>query len=292
MDRAFDDHANWLPLLVVICVAQVGITALLIPFVGLKRNGGAVMGGADGDGSGKAVAKNGSLTCVLLAYNVIAVAYAVYCAATGTMAWFDGTVALIGGKLEDRIYGYSEPYAKIARVTLAYELYNTIAVVVMPEYRTAAYIGHHFACLVLAAMSMHPFCHYYATFFFGLTALSSVPLALAELAQACGMVGVQEACRVAFAVLFLIFRTAYWPIESYKYWSDALATLNGRNAHGVHSYPAHLFLLLANIGLTGLQFYWTTLIFKAIADKSGGGAPPAVESKKDEVKKTKSKKAD
>jgi hypothetical protein len=51
-------------------------------------------------------------------------------------------------------------------------------------------------------------------------------------------------------------------------------------------------LLLANIGLTGLQFYWTTLIFKAIADKSGGGAPPAVESKMAEGKKTKSKKAD
>mmetsp|Transcript_61484 Transcript_61484/g.121630 ORF Transcript_61484/g.121630 Transcript_61484/m.121630 type:complete len:124 (-) Transcript_61484:386-757(-) len=114
-------------------------------------------------------------------------------------------------------------------------------------------------------MSTHPFCHYYATFFFGLTAISSVPLALIELAQAAHLPGLQEACRALFCITFITFRTVYWPIESYKYWADALAALGG--AIEVHNYAAHYFLLFSNVGLTGLQFFWTTLIFKGIAEK-------------------------
>ena len=51
---------------------------------------------------------------------------------------------------------------------------------------------------------------------------------------------------------------------SYEYWVDALAALNG--AVPVHNYPAHYLLLASNVGLTGLQFYWTSLIVRAIAE--------------------------
>lgn len=165
---------DWYPLL----GAIVGLHAvLLLPFylmVGTRRNTGAVMGGSDGDGKGKAEAKNGSMLCNLLAYNLLAIFYATFCAYTGTKAWFDGTADSIGGSLQERFYGYNEPNAKIARLTVAYELYNTLAVVLLKEYRTAAFVGHHATCLVLGMMSLHPFCHYYGLFFFGLTAISSV----------------------------------------------------------------------------------------------------------------------
>ena len=59
------------------------------------------------------------------------------------------------------------------------------------------------------------------------------------------------------------------PIESYRYWVDALAALNGEVP--VHSHAAHIFLLASNIFLTSLQFYWTSLIFRGIAEKLGGG---------------------
>jgi len=251
---------------------------LVVPFylmVGTRRNTGAVMGGADGDGKGKAEAKNGSMVCNLLAYNLLAVLYASFCAYTGTKAWFDGSAASIGGSLQERFYGFSEPNAKITRLTVAYELYNTLAVILLAEYRTPAFVGHHATCLILGLMSLHPFCHYYGLFFFGLTAISSVPLATAELLQICGLEQAQELCRVLFCVLFLVFRTCYWPLESYKYWVDALACLNGDAP--VHSYPAHIFLLVSNIGLTTLQFYWTTLIFAGIAEKLN---PPKKETKK------------
>ena len=74
-----------------------------------------------------------------------------------------------------------------------------------------------------------------------------------------------EALRVIFCVFFLIFRTFYWPIGSFRYWRDALAALGG--AAPVHSTPCHVFILAANVGLTGLQFYWTKLILEGLAAK-------------------------
>ena len=35
----------------------------------------------------------------------------------------------------------------------------------------------------------------------------------------------------------------------------------------VHSTPCHVFILAANVGLTGLQFYWTKLILEGLAAK-------------------------
>ena len=60
--------------------------------------------------------------------------------------------------------------------------------------------------------------------------MPQVPLATAEMLQCCGLEQAQELCRVIFCILFLIFRTCYWPLESYKYWVDALACLLRREA--------------------------------------------------------------
>ena len=169
------------------------------------------MGGADSDGSKTTAAvKQGSPLAAVLAYNIVAILYAGFASYTGTTAWFDGTAALVGTTLHDRFYAYSAPYASIARATIAYELYNTAAVLLIHEYRNFAFIFHHSTCLVLGIMSTHPFCHYYATFFFGLTAISSIPLSAIELFQA-PTARLGGGCRAIFYVVFIIFRTLYWP---------------------------------------------------------------------------------
>jgi hypothetical protein len=71
--------------------------------------------------------------------------------------------------------------------------------------------------------------------------------------------------KVLFAVLFVAIRTIYWPIVSCGFWSDCLFALRSPKAR-VHSMAAYLFLLLSNIGLTGLQFVWTREIYAAVAD--------------------------
>ena len=69
----------------------------LKPIWGDKRNSAAVMGGSDGArGDAKFSAKDlakRSLTIDVVAYNMIAVSYAVYCAVTGPMGWLDGSAA-------------------------------------------------------------------------------------------------------------------------------------------------------------------------------------------------------
>jgi len=262
------DRVPW-DILAAIVTAHATLFVLFCLIFGNRRNTGAVMGGSDSDNVKQSATDKGSLLATVLAYNVLAVCYSCYCSVVGTAAWVDGSAEAIGGSLYERLYAHSDAYAKMASVTIAYEIYNTAAVLCVHEYCNAPLIGHHSTCLVLGLMSMHPFCHYYGIFFFGLTALSSVPLALIELFQCAGMPGAQEACRVLFCVVFLVFRTFYWPLESYKYWRDALAALGG--AVPVHSHAAHLFLLLSNVGLTGLQFFWTSLIAKGIAEKL---APP------------------
>jgi hypothetical protein len=255
------DLFEWQLLLAIIALHSV-LSLGAYAWFGDRRNEVAVTGGSAGDKG----SQRPSLVATLVAYNLIAVMYAVYCASVGTASWFDGTAAAIGGSLEERLYGTSEPFARLASATIAYEVYNTVAVLFIGEYRNAQFIGHHATTLALGLMSKAPYMHYYGTFFFGLSAISSVPLATIELAKACGAEAVIEVSTALFCVAFLTFRTVYWPIEAYKFWCDELATLVGGSAP-VHSWPAHIFLLVANIGLTGLQFYWTTLIFKGVADK-------------------------
>ena len=48
----------------------------------------------------------------------------------------------------------------------------------------------------------------------------------------------------------------------------------------MHNAAAHYFLLFANVGLTLLQWYWTSLIFNGIAEKLRGGAAAADAKKK------------
>jgi len=230
-------------------VSHAALAGVACCFYGRERKGG----------------KNGrgSLIANLLAYNIIAVSYACYSALVGTRAWFDGSAADVGDSLHDRIYGYSESAATISALTIAYELYNTIAVLFLHEYRNAAFIGHHSTTFVLGLLVSYPFLHYYVLFFFGVTAISSAPLAMVELMHILKLSKVEVFCRGLFCIFFLAIRTVYWPIVSYYFWADELAALNG--AVPVHSYFSHIFLLVANIFLTALQFYWTKVIFCDIA---------------------------
>ena len=87
--------------------------------------------------------------------------------------------------------------------------------------------------------------------------------------QALNAPKITEACTVSFAVLFLIFRSVYWPIVSYQFWRDSL----GAYADGtMHSTSAMCTFLVANIGLTSLQFVWTRLILIGILEKVKLGA--------------------
>jgi hypothetical protein len=203
--------------------------------------------------------------------------YACFTTWFGMQAWYGGELDAIGGSARGRLYGHSETFEKLMVATAVYETYNTVLVCFMPEYRTVAFIGHHVTTCLLALFGSYPFLNYYGIFFFGVASISSVPLCLIDVAAALEAKAMHTALNAVFAVLFLVFRTAYWPYVSYGFWSDALSALRGE-IPGVqaHSPPAYLVFLAANIGLTGLQWLWTSRVLQGIVDAV---SPPAVASK-------------
>ena len=126
-----------------------------------------------------------------------------------------------------------------------------LVVLVVPEYRTTAFVGHHAATFVLALLSQAPYLHYYGLFFFGVASVSSVPLAVVEVAKCAGLTRLHDRARGVFAAAFLALRSLYWPLVSLGFWADSVAALRG--AVAVHSVADVVTFLVANIGLTGLR---------------------------------------
>ena len=97
----------------------------------------------------------------MLAYNIIALGFAMYCGINGMVAWFNGAAGSMNISAAHRLYSYLAPAEKLCIMTTAYETFNCAATIVLPEYRTPAFIGHHVTTLVLGVIGFHPFCHYY-----------------------------------------------------------------------------------------------------------------------------------
>lgn len=207
----------------------------------------------------------------LVAYNTTSILFAIYSSYVGLKAWFDGTAAKIGATAMDRMYAHSSAIEELCAVITGYESFNLLAVIVLPEYRSAAFIGHHAVTLALGVMSLHPWCHYYGIFFFGVASTSSIPLCLGEMLNAIDLPGAADLAKPAFVLLFFTIRTAYWPYVSLGFWRDSLWALASPMKR-VHSYAAYVLLLLANIFLTGLQVMWTIQICDAAADILRGDA--------------------
>ena len=212
----------------------------------------------------------GTLVVNAVAYNLVVTVAQTIAAILGTAAWLDGRAAALNVDGTSRLYSASASFAPLLRLTASYEVYNTIASLCLQEYRTAIFIGHHATTLLLAVLGdKPPLLHYYGFFFFGVVQLSSVPLALAEVAQALGADTLLAVCRGIFACAFLVVRTVIWPLVSLQFWRDTLETMrDGGRSLG----PLGIFLA-ANIFLTGLQFLWTGQIVRALRDvvKGGGG---------------------
>jgi hypothetical protein len=152
-----------------------------------------------------------------------------------------------------------------------------------------AFLGHHAATFTLAILSQAPYANFYGFFFFGAAMVSSIPLAIVEMTKFVEAPLVHQAARIAFAGAFLTLRTVVWPIlsarpalippsvaHSYdhswpqaRFWLDSFGLL--RSPAGPHSWFAVLFFLVSNLGLTSLQFLWTS---KIVAGLSKALAPP------------------
>ena len=111
------------------------------------------------------VPKKESSAAAIVAYNLTGVCYACLTTSLGLTAWFGGEADLIAGSAHDRVYGRSASFQAIMLLTAAYEAYNTVLTLFMPEYRTADFVGHHATTFLLALCGGFPFLNYYGLFF-------------------------------------------------------------------------------------------------------------------------------
>ena len=114
---------------------------------------------------------------------------------------------------------------------------------------------------------------FYAPIFMGVTELSSLPLAFLDLFKQfptlrAAFPVANENVRIVFAVLFLFCRGFYWPFVSISFWRSALDALAAGDPT-VSAGVVYVFLV-CNIMMTGLQWYWTSIILKALYFKLTG----------------------
>jgi hypothetical protein len=197
-------------------------------------------------------------------------------AAFGTTLWLSGVATGDEDCVTNHISGYCEGGARIAHGMMAFQTYEVLLALYVPKLRgpSGDMLVHHLATLSLATLGAgYGYLHFYAPFFFGLTELSSVPLAFMDLfkfypAIRDAMPVANENVRVAFVAVFIPMRLMYWPYVCSEFWKDSLNELNAEQARQ----PAGVILifLVANILLTGLQFFWGSLIVKGIVKKIKG----------------------
>lgn len=215
---------------------------------------------------------------LLAAYNLTALTPNLCLAAVGSYAWLVEDLSALSSTRHDRIYGYHPSAAMLYSVCIAYEAWNTAASLVIREYRTLAFIGHHATTLYLAILGTAPIVHYYTCFFLGLTSISSVFLSLSDVFR--HSVTLQKrlpttalALRISFAITFLVVRTCMWPLISAQFWLDAIGILQDGLAH---SRIALCVYLIANVFLTCLQMLWTSKIINGVVStvrgRGGDGA--------------------
>lgn len=205
-----------------------------------------------------------------------------FCAVYGSWLWFDKAAII-----EDRIYGLDPGALLLAEFSAAFQFYDLVSSLMIDSLRLSDRIGHHVIASILGFWSYHHgILLYYALFFFGVSEVSSVFLAFVDFFKEFAelrnprqyplLAQLNEVTRNIFACVFLTIRVCYWPYVSIKFWADALDALKHAKPHPIEI----TCIMLANIGLTLLQFYWAFLILKQIYKKFGG---VTIEEQKEEA---------
>eukprot|EP00469_Lotharella_globosa_P008397 CAMPEP_0167784582 /NCGR_PEP_ID=MMETSP0111_2-20121227/7720_1 /TAXON_ID=91324 /ORGANISM="Lotharella globosa, Strain CCCM811" /LENGTH=235 /DNA_ID=CAMNT_0007675675 /DNA_START=166 /DNA_END=873 /DNA_ORIENTATION=- len=192
-----------------------------------------------------------------------------YCAVIGCWLW-----ANRAHDLKDRVYGHLRPANLLCEFNCAFQIYDLIVSLLVPTLRHFDRIAHHTVAGILAYWSYkYHLLLYYSIFFFGVSEVSSIFLTFVEFFKEFPSLRdqdlnpflsqVNEHSRTMFAVLFIAIRVVYWPYVSMQFWFDSLGALTNGGAHPVEI----TCVLLANIGLTLLQFHWGTIILRQIHKK-------------------------
>lgn len=183
----------------------------------------------------------------------------------------DGSIWALTSTTETRLHSPHEGFNQLAEITFAYEVWNTMCALILSEYRTPAFVGHHLATGLLAKLAQQPYAAFYGLFFFGFASASSCLLCIVDIFRY-GPPAFNEAIptvnlffRVLFAFAFLFLRSFIWPILSLVFWYDVLG-IEIQGGDGKQKTYVAVIFLIANTGLSFLQVLWTDKIWSGLSE--------------------------
>lgn len=157
----------------------------------------------------------------------------------------------------------------------AYQSWNFIAGLYLPEFGDAASLAHHAVTVCISFFCVDgPVFQYYAVYFLGCSEVSTVPLTVVDIFAKFPRYQekfplLNTVCRLLFAALFVLSRVIYFPILDYHFWRHCYS-MHYNNE--IRQYTPVLFFLIANIFMTGLQFFWGAKMAGFVSNSING--PP------------------
>ena len=178
-----------------------------------------------------------------------------------------------------RMFKFSPTASRMCMFHVAWEIKNFMDSVYAKD--GIEHIVHHAVTALLAYFGLHPYLHIYVSFFFGLSEISSMALALIVLFvnDRHSQVYIQDIEKDYptlqlviggyFSLVFFIVRVIAWPYVSYLFWKDNYALFMEDK---IHSNIAFYIFLIANLFLTTLQIFWFKDIVKNLVNVLNGGS--------------------
>ena len=213
----------------------------------------------------------------LAAFEFVSAVPLAFCALYGVKVWCSGELdGLITP--HDRLYAYNTGGETILKCNLAFQLWDFIVSLFHAKLRAPEFLAHHAMAALLSYWGIAlPYCHYYAVFYFGLSELSSVPLALVDLCKffpelARLVPGLDIAAKTLFAVLFIAVRDVAWAFVTVSVWRDSVVSYTAGDAPFKHVLVA---VLVINVFFTALQLVWTKKLIEGIVRTIQGVDPHA-----------------
>jgi TLC domain len=167
--------------------------------------------------------------------------------------------------IHDRLFGYHPLAEEITKINLAYQIWDILISLTIPENYEWIMMSHHVvaAFLCYSALSNNML-GYYATFFLGISEVSSIFLVLLDCAKyfepttvGFPMVKlVSLAAGIMFFITFAAYRVVLWWPTSIQLFRDVFQTTSGTPSQMM----ALRTWLVFNIPMGCLQLYWLGII--------------------------------
>eukprot|EP00555_Chaetoceros_dichaeta_P003927 CAMPEP_0198252236 /NCGR_PEP_ID=MMETSP1447-20131203/2774_1 /TAXON_ID=420782 /ORGANISM="Chaetoceros dichaeta, Strain CCMP1751" /LENGTH=256 /DNA_ID=CAMNT_0043937415 /DNA_START=43 /DNA_END=813 /DNA_ORIENTATION=+ len=187
----------------------------------------------------------------------------------GVMALVDGTMVELSHDATSRTMSSgNDNFYQLAQITFAYEIYNTLSALIMPEYRTGEFLGHHILTMTIAKFAQTQGPDFYGFFYLGIAALSSLFLVFVDIFRHGPNIlrdtfpVFNKIVQVSFAVSFITVRAVTWPFVSLAFWHDTIEIIRHPPENGGPWKPYLFMLLLSNTFLGLLQIMWAKRICK------------------------------